>query len=919
MDETNLSNGAQQGTLGAANPPVLERPRPHVKPAHLKALERASLRELRSNERERYRAEDAQDRAERERLRKERNAAAEARSAEARAIDADRAVAEALRREAWVDAHAEEVDAKRTMRKVRRAELDSYRRMEESRRQELRAQRNAQAQARGEARRKLAADEAGEASARRDAWRDACQKTAAARRVTRAQMREVRKAHAQEFRERLATDQLERPERNVRREQRDEEVRRAALDRATATALRRDAARCDSPEDLERAREHERAMRAVENDVRSKARQERNAEADARFVERQQRAKEHVAARGEARDPLLAARQEEAVARRAKREADRAAAPAARERRRQLADELRTERNAQDEVRNEELRRLTMGRELTVIAAREDYLDARHTAKKTWRRVIDGGRDARKAEAAAAREAAARRRAERNAQEEEHFSQTQRIARERVAARAADRDAAYEAVHGAYHALRAEIADIAALPTAPVEASYAMPERPPRNTPRADRAVERALQGVALDELAELRREQYRAENAQDSAELDHLRKEAVARDEDRAAALWDMAVARELASAERRAPWVDAHAASGELRRSARAAKRAALEVWKPQEEHRRAEMRAERAADEQARFEANQRAATDKALAAAQRHQAWIDSCEASTEARRAMRATLAERRRARREALPLAREAAAHARSERLAAEEERRRTVERAVQESEVASAMRREARRTGTPEEYERARAREIELREVAFRVRAQAREERMAAAYERFASWRRSLSERLHERAVICEAWLAARFEKSVEYRKMREADRAVRAQERPVEREEARAARLERNERNERFAEESDRINRERELMLVDLQEDYLDALATEHAVWAAVRQADKPARAEALEAERDAQAHRRAERLADEEGLFAASQALAKERTFARSKDRDAALEAARKVYRAMKRESWPSGAQA
>ena len=55
------------------------------------------------------------------------------------------------------------------------------------------------------------------------------------------------------------------------------------------------------------------------------------------------------------------------------------------------------------------------------------------------------------------------------------------------------------------------------------------------------------------------------------------------------------------------------------------------------------------------------------------------------------------------------------------------------------------------------------------------------------------------------------------------------------------------------------------------------------------------------------------------RAERLADEEERFAATQAVAKERTFARSKDRDAALQAAREAYRTMKRESWPNGAQA
>ncbi len=328
---------------------------------------------------------------------------------------------------------------------------------------------------------------------------------------------------------------------------------------------------------------------------------------------------------------------------------------------------------------------------------------------------------------------------------------------------------------------------------------------------------------------------------------------------------------------------------------------------------------MRAERAAEEQARFEAGQRAATDKALAAAQRHQAWIDSCEASTEARRTMRAALAERRRVRKEALPQTRETAAHARAERLAAEEARRSAVARAVQESEVASAMRREARRTGTPEEYEQARARELELREVAFQARAQAREERTAAAFERFAAWRRSLAERLHERAVICEAWFAARFEKSVEHRKLRDADRAVRAQERPAEREAARAARLERNARAERFAEASRQIDRERELMLADLQEGYLDARAAEHAAWKAAQEADRPARAAALAAERDAQAHRRAERLADEEERFAATQAVVKERTFARSKDRDAALQAAREAYRTMKRESWPNGAQA
>ena len=56
MDETNLPDGgAELNVTGteAVPAPAAEHPHPHVKPAHLRALERASLRELRANERER--------------------------------------------------------------------------------------------------------------------------------------------------------------------------------------------------------------------------------------------------------------------------------------------------------------------------------------------------------------------------------------------------------------------------------------------------------------------------------------------------------------------------------------------------------------------------------------------------------------------------------------------------------------------------------------------------------------------------------------------------------------------------------------------------------------------------------------------------------------------------------------------------
>lgn len=444
-----------------------------------------------------------------------------------------------------------------------------------------------------------------------------------------------------------------------------------------------------------------------------------------------------------------------------------------------------------------------------------------------------------------------------------------------------------------------------------VQPDTATPAVNAAGTSNGSRSMEYLLREAALRDLKATERQRYAAENAEDRATENRMRHELNAANDARRAQEWDMAVERELASARRRADWLEAHNKTLEAKKACRAAQKAWRDEYRPYENEQRARMRHEREAAESDWNQRRRSISGETAIAYAQRHEAWIDAHQVTVEAKRRMRAALKEERAARKAARPAALAEADRVRTERNALEEARDEAIRNATKERAVATALRRDAEKTGTYEQARAARAREAELRAIEVELITSIREQRCIEEDQRVAARTQLAGERALAYAALREEWLAAKDAEAVEHRKMRAADRLARAAERGAMTDLNHRIRAERQAREEADRLASDELNSVREMKLVELQEAYLDALAAERAEWQRAMQIDKPAREADLAAEREVSAQHRAQREADEAAFKQAVWDMAKERGYARAMEREAARESASDVYRQVRQE--------
>ncbi len=427
---------------------------------------------------------------------------------------------------------------------------------------------------------------------------------------------------------------------------------------------------------------------------------------------------------------------------------------------------------------------------------------------------------------------------------------------------------------------------------------------------RSERGIEKALRRAALRKMKAEKREQYALEDAKDREALAIERHAQNERDDARGEIAWKASVERELASAERRARWVELHSETAEAKKTVRDAQREARAKYRELEDARRAEMRMERLEDEDREDETKRAAASKRLDAMTARHEAWLEAGDVEAKERRAAKAVLRQKRDERRAQRPetLAREN--HERALRNEAADARGEAIRTAVREHAFATAMRLEAQRSGTPEELETARAREAELKAVEEQVRQQAREEQAAESKALREARQAAAAKRKAEKDEICKAWRAAKAAKAEERRKMRLADREVRAGEKAEDAALTVALREERNERNEARAVEGRKLNERREMILADIRKFYFDCLEIEREELRRAAELDKPARETALTEERALAKQHRAERSAELE----AGKQIVRTRALQRAQDRAAASKAANDAYHYLAA-NWPT----
>ncbi len=441
------------------------------------------------------------------------------------------------------------------------------------------------------------------------------------------------------------------------------------------------------------------------------------------------------------------------------------------------------------------------------------------------------------------------------------------------------------------------------------------------------RAMDRALNRAASIDMRARKRQEYAQQDAAEREQLDRMRAQRNAADDERAAGRWQMAVDREMASAERRSDWVEAHYETQDTRREVDESQRQARRQWREREDDLRARMRQERNAEQDEWRNERWQMDVDREMASAERRSDWVEAHYEAVRLRQEARAARHEalpglraaegqqralmreqrnaeqdersrelwemrvensmeqaearegwarargvaidRKRAMREAVRGLRHDRAALREGRAAQRDEERRRrnaradelsgqIDRLAKERAVAGALARDARRTGDREQEEAQRALEVRLKEREARLRSEARKELNAAsddarrrAWEQDVEWEMRLAD---ARADYLEARGAA-----IEQRRAM-AEPLRRAAGDGARREGALVRRLreQRNASDDARAEQGWRLDVERETTLAALREDYLNAEAVAHAKLREAEGIDRPARKADLAEER-------------------------------------------------------------
>lgn len=349
-----------------------------------RALERASVRDLRAARREEYRAQDAAEQERIAELRAERNAVVDALDREANAVNTARELALAAERNAWVDACAHADELRRAANAAIAADRARNQPLEEARIAELRAERNAVLD-------RLDEEEAALNEAYcmmlvelRTAWNEARGRAIDAKRAMRVALRELRGRREATRPEREAAAAAERRERNEAWDRRWEAVRAAVVDYEFAAAQ----LRCDEREgsrtasEMDASRAEVSRLRAAAEKLESEARATDLAVEDAFLKACRDESTDAAMAESALREEWLDARHQVALegarARTAVREFqqaasddDEAAHARVRERRREANERFR-----------QAVEVINRARELREADLRAEYLEARAAERR---------------------------------------------------------------------------------------------------------------------------------------------------------------------------------------------------------------------------------------------------------------------------------------------------------------------------------------------------------------------------------------------------------------------------------------------------------------------------------------------------------------------------------------------------------
>ena len=456
MSEEEITAGSVESPAPAPGMPATPVPAPSRKAVRAqRAFEKAALKTLQATQGERYAAENAEDRAVEERLRQERNAANDTRRATEWNTAVKREMDTAERRNAYNEARARTVDAKRVMK----AEVKEAHAAYDPRIAELRARVRSD---RAAASVRWQAEDAARTSARlgamierHAAWDDARGRAVDAKRARQASAAEVRAEVRQTRRENARLMNEERAELNAAEETRAEQVRRLVAEAAVTKAFWREAKRAGAPaEEVGRLLSESRRLAGEARAAETEARAQNNAgraawsrrvwERDVRVAMRQ----------ADARAAWLDAHGDEVVQRRAAHAADVAWRKEHTPLDRAEAAKVNAERTKVKEGWKREIASLKSERDKTIEALRKPYLVARDAQRAEDRAASKADGPARAEAFAEAEAEAARHRAERLAQENDHFDQLSRRAADRALARSKDREAALSYARTAYEGMR---------------------------------------------------------------------------------------------------------------------------------------------------------------------------------------------------------------------------------------------------------------------------------------------------------------------------------------------------------------------------------------------------------------------------------------------------------------------------------